>query len=104
MFARKGKLAKYSLTEALYQAMVDAQGGGCGICGETLKMDRFTHVDHDHTCPCSGPGSCGGCVRSVLCHGCNIGIGNMRDDPALLRRAADYIELHRQIESKRTQL
>jgi hypothetical protein len=31
-------------------------------------------------------------VPRLLCLGCNTGLGNFKDDPALLRRAADYLE------------
>jgi hypothetical protein len=36
-----------------------------------------------------------GAVRALLCGACNMGIGQLKDDPALLHRAADYIERHR---------
>ncbi|WP_435863479.1 endonuclease domain-containing protein [Streptomyces prunicolor] len=41
------------------------------------------HVDH---CPQTGR------VRGVLCFNCNSGIGLLRDDPAAVYRAADYLE------------
>jgi hypothetical protein len=66
-----------------------AQGGGCAICGRTPddapgRWSRL-NIDHDHKT---------GKVRGVLCHGCNSGIGHLQDDPALLRRAAEYVEAH----------
>lgn len=62
--------------------MLDAQGGGCAICGEG-PGDRFhLVVDHDHQTSE---------VRGLLCTACNVGIGNLRDDPDLLRRALAYL-------------
>jgi hypothetical protein len=34
----------------------------------------------------------------LLCHHCNCALGMARDDPALLRAMADYIESHRPVE------
>jgi hypothetical protein len=40
-------------------------------------------VDHCHQT---------GIVRGAICHSCNKGIGILKDDPAILRRAIDHIE------------
>ncbi len=52
-----------------YESMLADQGGGCAICGRR-PSDRPLYVDHDHSC-CSGPDTCGFCVRGLLCHPCN---------------------------------
>ena len=62
--------------------MFDAQGGLCAIC----QTAPAVHVDHDHET---------GAVRALLCFNCNGGLGQFRDDPALLQAAADYVERHR---------
>lgn len=36
-------------------------------------------------------------IRGLLCHTCNSGIGKLRDNPELLRKAADYLERHQNI-------
>lgn len=64
-------LQKYNLTSEQFDAMLEAQGGGCGICGTPLSSDgRSLHVDHDHRC-CPGSTTCGKCVRGILCFQCN---------------------------------
>jgi Pyruvate/2-oxoacid:ferredoxin oxidoreductase delta subunit len=79
----------YSITRAQYDELLAAQNGGCAICGVSGVV---LSVDHDHSC-CDVDGrSCGKCVRGLLCNGCNIAIGHMRDNPARLRAAADYLE------------
>ena len=72
---------RYGLTrEAVDQLRVD-QGNVCAICGEADPQ----HLDHDHAT---------GGIRRLLCQRCNHGLGLFRDDPQLLRSAADYIEFH----------
>lgn len=41
----------YHLTREEWDALLEAQGGGCAICGakEPGGLGRF-HVDHDHSC------------------------------------------------------
>ena len=86
--------AFYGLTLEQFYAMVAERRGRCDICKKPFKNQKDTHVDHDHAC-CPGWKSCGKCVRGLLCSSCNISLGGFRDSPAVLRRAARYIEGHR---------
>lgn len=51
----------------------------CAICNATSDLVG----DHDHK---------SGLPRGILCRKCNLAIGNMADDPARLRAAAEYLE------------
>lgn len=55
------------------------QQGRCVICGSEGNL----HLDHCHDT---------GILRDLLCHHCNVGLGHFRDNPALLRAAALYLE------------
>lgn len=78
----------FGISAEEYQEMHNAQGGLCMICRkpETAvirgKLAALA-VDHCHT---------KGRVRGLLCSQCNTGLGCFKDDPAALRRAAEYIE------------
>ena len=76
---------KYGITADEYDSMLDAQGGGCAICGRPPRPDISLHVDHEPT---------SGRVRSLLCFPCNNLLGDAHDDPSLLRAAADYLDRH----------
>jgi len=80
---------RYNLTRADYEALLAKQGGACAVCREAA--DRYC-VDHDHAC-CPRDSSCGKCVRGLLCHRCNRGLGQFLDDPRRLDSALEY--LHR---------
>jgi hypothetical protein len=69
---------RYGISGADEQAMIAIQRSLCAICCN----GKAEHIDHDHET---------GRVRGVLCPGCNSGMGQLRDDPAALRRAADYL-------------
>ncbi|MEZ0067481.1 hypothetical protein ABIA32_003494 [Streptacidiphilus sp. MAP12-20] len=73
------------MTEADYDAMLKAQLGVCLICLICLSP-KPEHVDHDHET---------GRVRGILCFACNAALGQMKDRPDALRRAADYLEGNR---------
>ena len=72
----------YGITLVEYDQMIADQGGGCKICMEPPGKKRLA-VDHDHKT---------GRVRGLLCLGCNTALGNVKDNPVLLRRLADHIE------------
>ena len=90
-YSRNRKLAKYGLDQDEFDKLLTVQGGGCAICGTTEPGGNGWHIDHDHAC-CDRPGSCGRCVRGLLCPVCNLGMGIFKDDPVRLRKAAEYIE------------
>jgi len=73
---------RYGMTAAEADFLLKKQGGICAICGTAPA----SHVDHDHET---------GTVRQLLCFNCNGGLGQFKDDPAVLRAAADYVERHR---------
>ena len=76
-------LKKYGLTPETFDAMLVAQGGGCAICGTLVVPVRGSFcVDHDHAT---------GRVRGLLCVECNSGLGQFKDDRALLRASIDYL-------------
>lgn len=76
---------KYGLSDERYDEMLAEQAHRCAICrtDKSVGISEKLHVDHDH-----GTGR----VRGLLCNACNNGLGRFRDDPALLRAAADYLE------------
>jgi hypothetical protein len=82
---RKAKLKyRYGLAEGEYDTLLNKQGGCCAICGTTSPggSGAHFHVDHHHD---------SGRVRGLLCQRCNTAIGLMRDDAAMLLKAARYL-------------
>jgi len=73
---------RYGMSKAEVDRLRESQGDKCAICTDPGPE----HLDHDHDT---------GRVRQLLCQRCNFGLGLYRDDPALLRAAADYVERHR---------
>lgn len=88
---RNNNLRKsYGITMEDYAVMLAAQNGACAVCllPETMIRHGRTEllsVDHCHESKK---------VRGLLCTNCNNALGRFKDDPARLRRAADYIERH----------
>lgn len=85
LFWRNANLkAKYGITAAQYDQMLEAQGHGCAICGRReCKSGKALAVDHSHVT---------GKVRGLLCGDCNKALGLLADSPELLKRAARYLE------------
>lgn len=83
----------YGLKPGEYEALYEAQGGRCFICRRATGKSKRLAVDHDHSC-CSGPTSCGKCVRALVCGPCNSTLRHVRDDIETLRRAAIVLRDH----------
>lgn len=74
--------SKYGISVEIYEAMLDAQGGACAICGgPPTKTFRCFDVDHDHET---------GRIRGLLCRGCNTRMGYV--DSGFYEKAMAYIE------------
>ena len=87
---RKVSFLKSGVSESRYLELLNLQGGGCAICGETPREGRRLAVDHDHLC-CDGP-SCGRCVRGLLCDGCNVTLGRVKDSRERLLAMIRYLD------------
>jgi hypothetical protein len=81
-------LALYGLSQEQWDRLIALQGNRCAVCRTTQPGGRGEswHIDHDHVT---------GQVRGLLCHLCNVGIGNLRDDPQIMMAAARYVAAHR---------
>lgn len=63
----------------LYAELFERQGGLCGICREPMKRPIMDHCHKTKE------------VRGLLCSSCNIGLGQFKDEPELLKRAMSYL-------------
>lgn len=71
--------AKYGITGEEYMFILDAQGGRCGICGQSTSgtaVSPYLYVDHIHGDDREPrKGASPKTVRGLLCHPCNQVIG-----------------------------
>lgn len=74
---------KFGISVDEYDAMLAEQGGVCAVCSRLPTPGISLHVDHDHET---------GRIRGLLCFRCNNALGDLEDDPGLLRAAARYLE------------
>lgn len=74
--------SRYGITREDYERMLAAQDGKCVICGSTERL----HLDHCHR---------SNQVRGILCRGCNMALGHVKEDVEILRRAIDYLEKYK---------
>lgn len=76
-------LRKYNLSAVEWDAMFEAQGRICAICGDPKSHSRNGwHTDHCHET---------NQVRGILCHHCNIALGHIRDSPDLALKLYSYL-------------
>jgi len=83
---------KNGFSKEVFETILSQQEGRCAICSVMLavgKKSTNAHADHNHTT---------GKPRAILCGMCNVGLGHFQDNPALLRKAADYVESYLPLE------
>lgn len=71
-------LTKYGIDAHEVEELVADQAGLCAIC----RSGPAVQVDHNHETRF---------VRGVLCGGCNAGLGQLKEDPEIIRRAIVYL-------------
>ena len=74
---------KFGMTLEGYEEILARQGGVCAVCSRPPTPSISLHVDHDHET---------GRIRGLLCFRCNNALGDLEDDPGLLRAATRYLE------------
>lgn len=81
---------KFGISEAQYELILKSQNEVCAICGQPETMKRNgskvqpLSVDHCHKTSK---------IRGLLCSNCNKALGGFKDDPELLRKAINYLEV-----------
>lgn len=80
------RLRKFDMSLDEFHRILESQDYKCAICSYSSMDDptMFPVVDHCHETDV---------VRGLLCMNCNQAIGKLKDDPELLRKAADYVEV-----------
>lgn len=73
--------SEYGITIGEYEMMVALRKGLCDICGK--KPLNNLCVDHNHDTHEN---------RGLLCHACNLMIGNSGDNPTMLLAGMRYLE------------
>ena len=83
----KRLLTNYGISPEWYEIKIVEQKNKCAICGSEDPHSpwKIFAIDHCHAT---------GKVRGLLCHKCNTGLGQFRDNPQLLTKAADYLIKH----------
>ena len=73
---------KYNITYDEADVLINSQE--CHLCGstDTGSFYKQWHIDHDHVT---------GRVRGALCSGCNIGLGQFKDNIDTLQKAIEYL-------------
>ncbi|MEU3772381.1 endonuclease domain-containing protein [Streptomyces sp. NPDC032472] len=86
-------LRRHNITRADYNRILSCQDFKCAVCGAQTSdsLGRSFHVDHDHSC-CNQPvGSCGRCIRGLLCSSCNKAAGMLGDSAERALALSNYL-------------
>ena len=81
---------KYNFPQELFEERLAEQQNVCAICKTDTPGGRGQfHADHDHDT--NEP-------RGVLCHNCNVALGNFQDNPEILQAAIEYLKKYSEVE------
>jgi hypothetical protein len=80
----KHALARVGWTPKAWEVAMEKQNRVCALCGRPFTEDNPPVADHDHET--DKP-------RGILHRSCNTGIGQLGDDPKLVRLALIYLEV-----------
>lgn len=80
---RKSRKYLYGVSQEQYESLLQQQSGVCAICKLECKCHPRLSVDHCHASDK---------IRGLLCHACNLGLGNFKDSPVLLLEALKYLQ------------
>lgn len=77
---------KFGVTAEMFNEMYEAQAGQCCLCKvhfDSSSKSTKPHLDHDHMT---------NKVRGLLCHRCNVGLGQFKDNIDTLKAAVQYLD------------
>ena len=74
--------SKYGITGIQYQGRLKKQNGRCAICNNAPTKKRLS-VDHNHRT---------GRIRGLLCQGCNLAIGLLKEKEDNFISAMNYLK------------
>jgi hypothetical protein len=75
--------ARYGLTLEQWNALFETQGRKCAGCGSDKHGGKNWQTDHDHST---------NRVRGILCHGCNVALGQVKDNILTLLNLVEYLK------------
>ena len=75
----------HGLTLEGYEAKLRMQDNLCRLCGQEFTKDDGPVLDHNHDTLQ---------FRDFIHRTCNLALGNLKDDPELCRKAAEYLDRH----------
>ena len=79
--------SKYNISPSQWDTLFVFQNKRCAICKtDTPSGKTGWCIDHCHKT---------NKVRGILCHNCNVGIGNLHDDILILEEAVRYLKVSR---------